>query len=155
MMCAVCGGAQVVTPDYLTACRDAGAFVDEQPYTLKDPVCEGAFARKHHIAEGYSLATALQHARANGPLLQGISVYCFPSVIEKHDLPHLVAAAGGKWLQRFPSAPDHESVLLLAEPVVSGKVEAQRRKQHKVYDVELLREAACTQILRRNAWRLS
>jgi len=154
MMCAICHGAHIVTPEYIVACRAAGQFVDEAPFTLQDAVCEAAFARKRGIASGYSLAAALQRARDNGPLLRGMSVYCFPSVTEKRELPLLVQAAGGTWLSRFPAAPDDGSVLLLAERTVSGDKERRQRKAHEVYDVEILREAACTQRLRRAAYRL-
>lgn len=154
MMCAICHGASIVTPEYIVACRAAGRLVDEMPFVLQDAVCEAAFARKRGIARGYSLATALRRAREQGPLLQGISVYCFPSVIEKRELPLLVAAAGGTWLSRLPANPDDSSVLLLAERTVSGEKEQRQRKAHEVYDVELLREAACTQQLRRAAYRL-
>merc|ERR1712032_242363 len=99
-------------------------------------------------------AAALERARTLGPLLQGISVYCFPSVVEKRELPLLVAAAGGTWLTRFPQSPDDNSVLLLAERTVSSEKEQQHRKMYEVYDVELLREAACTQQIRRSAYRL-
>jgi len=155
MMCAICLGARIVVPDYISACRAANKLVDEQPYLLKDDVCEAAFARKRGISGGYSLLEAVERARKNGPLLHGISVYCFPSVAEKRELPLLVAAAGGSWLTRFPAErADDESVLLLAERAVSNEKEQQRRRQHRVYDVELLREAACTQVVRRSAYRL-
>nr|QDO16208.1 mediator of DNA damage checkpoint protein 1 [Lingulodinium polyedra] len=154
MMCAICRGMRIVTPDYIAACRVAGRRVDEKPFLLQDAVCEAAFARKRGIARGYSLTAALERARRRGPMLKGVSVYCFPSVIEKRELPLLVSAAGGTWLNRFPPAPDDDSVLLLAERTVSSDREQQRRKAHEVYDVELLREAACTQELRRAAYRL-
>ncbi|CAE8585558.1 unnamed protein product [Polarella glacialis] len=154
MMCAICRGAHIVTDAFVNSCRDAQALVDEGPFVLKDEVCEAAFARKRGMSQGYTLAFALERARQNGPLLRGISVYCFPSVVEKRELPLLVAAAGGTWLNRFPSSPNDPSVLLLAERTVSSDREQQRRKAHAVYDVELIREAACTQELRRNAYRL-
>jgi len=159
MMCAICRGAKVVVPRYLDACRPltpSGRFsiVDETPFLLQDRLCEGAFALKRNLSDGYSLVGALQLARKNGLLLEGMSIYCFPSVVDKRELPHLVAAAGGTWLTRFPSQPDSASVLLLAERTVSSERERQRRKAHKVYDVELLREAACTQEIRKTAYRL-
>ncbi|CAJ1339511.1 unnamed protein product [Effrenium voratum] len=153
MMCAICKGAQIVTPAYVKASREAGRLVDETPFLLKDELCEAAFARKRGLG-GYSLAGALQLARKKGPLLRGMSVYCFPSVGEKRELPLLVSAAGGTWLKRFPLQPSDPSVLLLAERSVSSERELKRRKLFEVYDVELLREAACTQELRRAAYRL-
>jgi len=155
MMCAICQGTPVVTLEYIAASRNVGRLIDERPFILKDEVCEAAFARKRGISGGYSLLEALDRARSQGPLLRGISVYCFPSVAEKRELPHLVAAAGGIWLTRFPAErADDASVLLLAERTVSGEKEQQRRKAHRVYDVELLREAACTQVIRRSSYRL-
>jgi len=154
MMCTICCGANVVIPDYITACRTAGKFVDETPFLLQDEVCEAAFARKRGMVSGYSLTKALQSSRKQGPLLKGISVYCFPSVVEKRELALLVASAGGTWLNKFPAVAHDDSVLLLAERTVSSAVEQQRRKTFKVYDVELLREAACTQELRKNVYSL-
>lgn len=153
MMCAICKGARIVTPAYVKACREAGRWVDEEDFTLKDEICESAFARKRGMP-GYSLAAAVQRAQSNGPLLRGISVYVFPSVGDKRDLPILVAAAGGTWLKRFPLQPEDASVLLLAERSVNSERERKRRRTFEVYDVELLREAACTQELRKSAYRL-
>lgn len=154
MMCAICCGAHIVTPGYLSACREAGGLVDEAAFILRDEVCEAAFARKRGIGGGYSLAVALERSRSGGKLLAGVSVYCFPSVAEKRELPMLVEAAGGTWLSKWPDNPDVSSVLLLAERTVSSEKEQQRRRAHDVFDVELLREATCTQQLRRGAYRL-
>ncbi|CAK0789207.1 unnamed protein product [Prorocentrum cordatum] len=154
MMCAICCGAHIVTPGYLDACREAGGLVDEAAFILRDEVCEAAFARKRGIGGGYSLAVALERSRSGGKLLAGVSVYCFPSVAEKRELPMLVEAAGGTWLSRWPDSPDASSVLLLAERTVGSEKEQQRRRAHEVFDVELLREATCTQQLRRGAYRL-
>lgn len=154
MMCAICRGVRAVIPDYLGACEMAGRLIDEGPFELRDHVCEQAFARKRGIPGGYSLAMALERARRNGPLLKGMSVYCFPSVEDTRELPLVVAAAGGRWLPRFPDDPDAATMLLLAEPVVSGDHEREKRALHTVYDVELLREAVCTQELRLDAYKL-
>lgn len=159
MMCAICCGARVVVPTYLEACAKAGRIVDDAAFLLADTVCEAAFARKHHL-DGYSLARALEQRRRAGPLLHGISVYCFPSVVEKHDLPQLVAAAGGTWLAEPPaavggSAEEAAAVLLLAERAAGAGPEPRQGPTRRVYDVELLREAAMTQVLRRRAWRLA
>lgn len=156
MQCAICHGAHVLVPAYVTACREAGRLVPEEPFILQDDVCEPAFARKRNIQGGYSLKAALELARRNGALLKGVSVYCFPSVTDtaRKSLPLIVAAAGGTWLTKFPSRPIDDSVLLLAERTVVGERERRRRQQFEVYDVELLQEAACTQILRRYAYRL-
>lgn len=156
MMCAICKGAYVLTPHFIKACREAGRLVGEASYVLRDEVCEAAFARKRGIAEGYSLAQALAKSRQQGPLLKDMSVYCFASVTDKRELPQVVAAAGGTWLSRLPAAPhDPSQLLLLAERAgQSSDREQQRRKALEVYDVELIREAACTQELRRSAYRL-
>lgn len=154
MMCAICRGCNIVVPGYLAACRAAGRLVEEGPYTLEDRVCEEAFARRRGLSAGYSLAAALERVRRHGPLLAGVSVYCFPSVTEKRELPTVVVAAGGTWLQRFPSDPGDEAVLLLAERGAASAREVARRQTYEVYDVEMLREAACTQELRRPVYRL-
>lgn len=136
-MCAICVGAQIVVPQYLEACRKASSIVDTAPYTLKDPVCEAAFAKKHAL-ESYSLADALERARSSGPMLASYRVYCEPFVQGCADLKTLVEAAGGEWLSE------------------ASEVTADKRTLHigKVYDAELLREAACTQVLRFNMYRL-
>jgi len=155
MMCAICLGLEVVTADYIQACSRAGQRVDEGRYRLRDTVCEAGFARKRGLKKGYSLEVAIMRAQQNGPLLKGISVYCFPSVTDQRELPLLVGAAGGTWLSDFPENPDDPRVLLLAERSISGDSEKRRRKAHNVYDVELLREAACTQEIRQSAYRLN
>mmetsp|Transcript_55635 Transcript_55635/g.107333 ORF Transcript_55635/g.107333 Transcript_55635/m.107333 type:complete len:870 (-) Transcript_55635:168-2777(-) len=155
MMCAISLGLEVVTADYIQACSRAGQRVDEGPYRLRDTVCEAGFARKRGLKKGYSLEVAIKRAQQNGPLLKGMSVYCFPSVTDQRELPLLVGAAGGSWLSELPESPDDPKVLLLAERSISGDSEKRRRKAHSVYDVELLREAACTQELRHSAYRLS
>merc|ERR1712060_921702 len=113
----------------------------------RDDVCEVAFARKRGLLNGYSLGAALERARRHGPLLQGISVYCFPSVVELRELPLLVAAAGGTWLKVFPTFPGGDSILLLGENKPTSPQEEKCRKEHAVYHVELLREGACLQKL--------
>merc|ERR1719433_780829 len=65
MMCAICVGARIVTPAYVDACRAAGRLVDDMPYTLRDTVCEAAFARKNGL-QAYSVEAALHRARASG-----------------------------------------------------------------------------------------
>jgi len=157
MMCAICCGARVVVPAYLDACAKAGKLVDDAQFILRDEVCEAAFARKHHLADNFSVSAALERRNQHGPLLHGVSVYCFPSVMERHDLPHLVAAAGGAWLDELPASfPGHaDPLLLLAERVARNDDEQEQRKQaNRVYDVEMLREAAITQVLRRRQWRM-
>jgi len=153
MMCAICHGAQIIVPDFIVKCRQVGALVDSKEYALRDSVCETAFARKRGL-QNYSLCDALERRRINGPLLKGISVHCLPSVVERRELPLLISSAGGTWLKRFPASPDDSNILLLGEQAQCTDKEVQRRKSHKVYDVELVREAACTQILRRSAYQL-
>lgn len=153
MMCAICTGVHIVTPDYITACRRQSGLDDEMQYALRDDVCEAAFARKRGLAPKYSIAVAFERARNNGPLLHGMSVYCFPSVEDKHELPLVVAAAGGTWLSEFPAEPHKDSILLLGSRKATDEKEEQMRRTHRVFDVELLREAAMTQEIRLNPYR--
>jgi len=136
-MCAICAGVHVLVPEYLEACRKAGSLVDEVPFALRDPVCEAAFAKKHGLPS-YSLDAALRRARENGPLLAAYAVYCDPSVPGRLDLKVLVEAAGGTWLQRADEFSEAERTLHIG----------------KDYDAELLREAACTQVLRFDVYQL-
>lgn len=154
MMCAISSGKSIVLPAYLHKCHEEGRLVGDVEFTLADTVCEAAFARKRGLTHGYTLRSALDRVRQNGPFLKGMSVYCFPSVLEKRELPLLVATAGGTWLQRWPASPDDSKVLLLAERAIVSEKERERRRQHDVYDVEILREAACTQDLRRSPYKL-
>jgi len=153
MMCAVCSGAHIVTPEYIAACRKQDGLAEEAEYLLKGDVCEAAFARKRGLGQGYSVAAAAERARRDGPLLRGMSVYCFPSVEDRHELPPLVAAAGGTWLADFPAEPTRDSVLLLASRRATNEQEEQQRRKYRVFDVELLREAAMTQEIRLSAYR--
>eukprot|EP00927_Polykrikos_kofoidii_P061543 TRINITY_DN5637_c0_g1_i1.p1 TRINITY_DN5637_c0_g1~~TRINITY_DN5637_c0_g1_i1.p1 ORF type:complete len:1960 (+),score=426.50 TRINITY_DN5637_c0_g1_i1:437-5881(+) len=153
LMCAICRGVPIVLPEYIDACQKAGALVDETPYLLRDSVCENAFARKRGIAGGFSIVGASERVKKRGLLLRGVSVYCFPSVTERRELPALVSAAGGAWLAKFPANVGN-NVLLLAEATATSDRERHRRQEHEVYDVELLREAACTQRLRKSTYRL-
>jgi len=157
MMCAICSGARVVVPAYLDACAKAGKLVDDAQFLLRDEVCEAAFARKQHLADDFSVSATLERRNQHGPLLHGVSVYCFPSVVERHDLLHLVVSAGGAWLDELPASfPGHlDSVLLLAERTARSDAEQEQRKNaSRVYDVEMLREAAITQMPRRRQWRI-
>lgn len=153
MLCAICHGAHIVTPQYIAECRKKGQLVDHREFTLRDEVCEPAFAKKRGMSS-YSLAAALALRQKNGPLLKGMMVHCLPSVAERGELTSLVVSAGGQWLAKFPPNPDDPSVLLLGARTFCHKRELDKRKAHKVYDVELLREAACTQVLRRSAYLL-
>jgi len=154
MMCAICVGASIVTPKYIDASFSAGGLLDEEAFALPDTQCEAALSRGRPYGRKYSLSEALDRARSQGLMLHGVSVYCFPSIPETSDLATLVAAAGGKWLHRFPTDPDDASVLLLGQGTAACESERVRRRHNHVYDVELLREAACTQVLRRSAFRL-
>jgi len=153
MMCSIACGVRIVVPDFITASRAADHFVEENPFMLKDEICEIAFARKRNL-DGYSMVEAVRRRLLHGPLLSAVHVHCLPSVLEKRELPLLVAAMGGKWLPTFPGMPDHESVLLLGERAQCSEQEREWRSKHKVYDLELLREAACTQVLRKSHYRL-
>jgi len=152
MMCAISAGAAVVTPEYVRASCKAGHLLDSTPFLLSDKICEAAFARKRGL-RSYSLAEAVER-RKQGPILKGVSVFCFSSVQEAHEIPMIVSAAGGTWLREFPADPDGESVLLLGERYGKCPKEAALRSKHRVYDVEMLREAACTQVVRKSAYHL-
>jgi len=158
MMSAICCGARIVTPDYIDACLQAGFLVDDAPFALNDKVCEAAFAKKHGLPR-YSLQAALEESRRSGPLLAGVAVHCSPVVVGRSEMKTLVQAAGARWLRQVPEpspeAADAEPVLLLgksgAEPPPRH---AERWRLHTAYDAELLREAACTQKLRYDVYRL-
>jgi len=160
-MCAICSGARIVTPSYVKACVHAGCLVDDAPYLLRDEVCESAFAKKHGLSN-YSLQAAVELARSNGPLLAGMSVYCTPDVIGVGELRVLVEAAGGRWLPEAPQkqspdsaeALDTETLLLLSQFGSSFKCDEGFWKARATYDVELLREAACTQKLQYDRYRI-
>jgi len=154
MMMAICKGIHVVTPEFLSQSGKAGKFLSEADYVLKDNVCEHCFAKKRGLSN-YTLQDALVRARQNGPLLKGISVYLFPSSQEqtRREIESVVKAAGGTWLSRFPKNADDPSILLIGERVKCDKMK-ERRNQHKVYDIELLQEAALTQKLRKNMYLL-
>lgn len=143
-MCAICAGVRIVVPEYLEACRVAGQLVDDADFALRDEVCEAAFAKKHGLP-GYSLAAALQRAREAGPMLAGYSVHCAPSVTGRPELRVLVEAAGGRWLRRAEAA---------TKPLVTAGNGSGTLLVGREYDAELLREAACTQVLRFDTYRL-
>lgn len=158
MMCAICRGARIVTPDYVDACLKAGFLVDDAAFLLNDSVCEAAFAKKHSLPR-YSLQGALEQARVSGPLLSGVGIYCSAGVVGRSEMKVLVQAAGARWIRQLPETPPEdpgeEPVLLLgkagAEPP-AGQAAWWRAKT--AYDAELLREAACTQKLRYDLYRL-
>lgn len=158
MMSAICTGARIVTPDYIDECLKAGCLVDDAPFALNDTVCEAAFAKKHGLPR-YSLQEALEESRRSGPLLDGVDVHCSQVVVGRSEMKTLVHAAGARWLRQVPECPPHaadaQPVLLLskagAEPPPRH---AERWRLHTAYDAELLREAACTQKLRYDMYRL-
>lgn len=149
LMCAICTGAHIVVPAYLTACEKAGRIVGVTPFILRDRACEVAFAVQHGLPT-YSLEVAVDRARRCGPLLRGLAVYCAASVAGRSDLRALVSAAGGLWLCRVPAPAEllnsdgSMAVLLLGR--VPRALASDRSV--KAFDAELLREAACTQELR-------
>jgi len=157
MMCAICSGAIVVTPDYIDACLRSGSLVDDAPYVLKDAVCEAAFAKKHGLPR-YSLQVALEESRRSGPLLAGVAVHCSPVVMGRSEMKILVEAAGATWLRHVPDtseAAEAQPVLLLGKAGTEPPPRhAERWRLHTAYDAELLREAACTQKLRYDVYRL-
>lgn len=154
LMCAICAGVPIVTPAYIDACRKANCLVDCKPFQLQDKLCEAAFAKKHGLP-GFSLEAASEQRRQCGPLLEGMSVHCFTSVTERRDLQAVVEAAGGRWVRKPPVAWELPSVLLLGQAGIKPEErELDKWQAGLVYDTELIREAACTQVLRRNVYRL-
>jgi len=145
LMCAICVGAYIVVPNFLSACQRAGSLIDPGEWLLRDELCEAAFAKKRRLPE-YSLAAAVARARSNGPLLADVSVCCSRTVTSTADLRSLVHAAGGIWLEEPPGA-DAQRGLPASGP-------GSFLHLGKDFDPELLREAACTQILRFEQYRL-
>jgi len=145
LMCAVCSGASVVIPAFIDACLQAGRLVEEGPFALQDQEGEAAFARRQGLP-CYSLQAAIALARSSGPLLAGKSVYTAKgSSAAKQELRLLVQAAGGNWLTRVPRVTDADARSgPAATTIMLGKF----------YDEELVREAACTQVLRFDAHKL-
>lgn len=146
LMYAVCSGAHVVIPAFIDACLQAGCFVDEEAFCLRDEEGEAAFAIKQGL-DSFSLQESLARARSR-PLLKGLSVHwAGGTAAAKKELAVLVEAAGGQWLTRAPrvskasetAAPASSSTTILLG---------------KAFDAELLREASCTQVLRYDAFRL-
>jgi len=144
LMCAICVGAHIVTPGYLSACASQGSFVSEKAYMLRNDDAElVAFSQKRDI-NAYSLRAACDIAR-HQPLLEGLGIAWKDSgtvsSVQLRDMETLVKAAGGKWLVDGASPADDASV---REILNLGET----------YDPELLREAACTQVLRYDRYRL-
>lgn len=141
LMCAVCKGLHIVVPKFIDECITAGEMIDEKPFLLHDNMAEAAFAEKHQLPS-FSLQTSVQRARSEGALLRNRSVYWTDgSEVEKRELKDLVEAAGGRWLKRKPRMMSEVSI---PKSFWLG---------HD-FDPELLREAACTQVLRWDTYRL-
>lgn len=154
MMCAICSGARVVTAEYIDACGKSGSLVDDNDYILRDAARESTFAIARGLLD-FSVAAAIQHRAKVGPLLHGLAVHCMPSVKEREDMRLIVTAAGGKWLHRLPPKASKSSVLVLGERSLCTARERERRRATTVHEVELLREAACTQTFRFDAHLLN
>mmetsp|Transcript_66817 Transcript_66817/g.159896 ORF Transcript_66817/g.159896 Transcript_66817/m.159896 type:complete len:653 (+) Transcript_66817:3-1961(+) len=160
LMCAVCTGTKIVSPDFIDACIASGSLVEDSAFILADEVCEQAFAKKQGLPD-FSLQAAVERQREHGQCLKGISVHCALGVAGRQDLRPVVEAAGGKWLAKAPhKISDEQSVLLLAEPsssksMISNARDLERLQAGLFYSPEILREAACTQVLRRDVYRLS
>ena len=142
LMCAVCKGLHIVVPKFIDECITAGEIIDEKPFLLHDNMAEAAFAEKHQLPS-FSLQTSVQRARSEGALLRNRSVYWTDgSEVEQRELKDLVVAAGGRWLKRKPRKLEAE--VSIPKSFWLG---------HD-FDPELLREAACTQVLRWDTYRL-
>ncbi|CAE8612671.1 unnamed protein product [Polarella glacialis] len=149
MMCAICTGAHVVILAFLDACCQAGGLVDDEPFRLQDDGGEAAFARKQGLTS-FSLQAALGVARSAGPLLAGKAVHwAGGSAAARQELCVLVQTAGGQWLSRAPSS---KSRLSFAQAAADGHPTT--LLLCKDYNPELLREAACTQVLRYSHYKL-
>ena len=140
LMCGVCAGLPIVTPAFIDECLKAGELISEAPFLLRDEAAEASFATKRQLPS-FSLQAAVQRARAGG-LLKGKSVYWHGDDDEKEELKLLVEAAKGRWLKRKPKKPKLETAI--PKSIVLGQD----------FDPELLREAACTQEMRWDTYRL-
>lgn len=146
LMCAVCAGLHIVVPEFIDECIKAGDVIDEEAFLLRDEISEATFAEKHQLPI-YSLQTAVQQARIEGALLRNKSVYWIDgSAAEREELRLLVEAAGGRWLKRKPRKPPAAEAVVATAP--------KSLWLGKDFDPELLREAACTQVLRWETYRL-
>jgi len=154
LMCAICSGAKILSSKYLEACMEARRLVDDSEYLLNDTAGEEAFAEKFGLEE-YSLQTAAQQRRKAGPLLSGMSVHCALGVSGRQDLKTLVAAMGGKWLATAPRREPDERLLLLVDPQGLSDRDQDRLRAGLLFSPELLKEAACTQVCRRDVYRLA
>lgn len=144
LMCGVCAGLPVVAPAYVDECLKAGELIDETPFLLQDQAAESSFATKREL-KSFSLQASVQRARSER-LLKGKSVYAVAELQldanEKEELKLLVEAAGGRWLKRKPRKAN--AATCISKSIVLGQD----------FDPELLREAACTQVLRFDTYRL-
>jgi hypothetical protein len=140
LMCSVCVGAHIVMPSYLDACEQAGGIVDEASHLLRDELCEAAFAKKRGLGN-YSLQAAVELARQR-PLLAGVDVSCSESVARQPELEAIVRAAGGRWEGSSTAGCAQSSSYDCVRPRRSLQIGPDG------FDAELLREAACTQLLR-------
>lgn len=153
-MCAVCAGVRIVTPAFLDHCLSVGSLLDDRPFILRDVVGEDAFGKKHGLAN-FSVASALERSRHDGPLLNGVAVHCLSSVVGRAELQVVVEAAGGKWLETCPPVDSLQSTFLLGQAGIRLSVQEMKSLHGgEIYDVELLREATCTQVLRPDLYRL-
>lgn len=150
-MCAVCRGIPIVTPQFLDACHKEGRVLDVAGFLLKDSVCEAAFAKTHGLHE-YTLDDALRRAREQGLLLQGRQVHVAGTVPNREDLRLLVEAAGGRYLLRLDGK---RRTAAANASELHGPEGPQLLRIGVDFDPELLREAACTQRLRFDEYRLA
>lgn len=151
MMCSVCAGARIYTSAFLEECYAAGQIpADDSRFALRDVPGEMAFARRHGLPS-FSVQGAIAKVLLRGPLLAGHVVHCLPDVKEKRDLQLVVEAAGGLWLHARPddrpTVHDVPTLQLGQAGAAAIGVEA--------YDKELLLQAACTQELRFEAFKLA
>merc|ERR1719350_442763 len=154
-MCAICCGAEILTPAYLKAVAKGGGFaVDPARFRVTDQACEAACAHRWNLRE-YTLAAAFERRVANGPLLKRYKVHCLPSAFaSRADMALIVASAGGTFLEDAPADLDDPWLLLLGERAAIDEQELLTRRLHRVYAVEMMRQAAITQMIPRERHRI-
>ncbi|CAK8996284.1 unnamed protein product, partial [Durusdinium trenchii] len=141
--CAISAGLPVVKPSFLRRCAKLGYVPEVRGQDLlKDRIGEGILATRF-CAQGYNLAEVCARA-ATRRLLKDFKVFAIrqANVMERSKVKALVLAAGGTWLEDLPELRPGD--LLTFGP----------SSPEAMYDLEALLEAACTQRLRLEAFKL-
>jgi len=146
LMCAVCCGQHIITPQWVSASLEAGQEVSADDYLLCDKLAEAAL--------GTTLRASLQRARQR-PLLAGLSVYLETDIqgAVRQAAKRVVSAAGGQLTTHCPNGTGISSaVIIISKPENRDQLEAPGHRQK--YSTELLFEGAMTQQLRWEAHQL-